>query len=344
MPLATSSTPSKLSQRLALAVIIASVIALVCWQPYAAGYANNRKTLLAYLLQEWADPTWQHGALAPLIVGYLVWLRRQALAAAPLKPTAWGLPLMLVAMLSYFIGFRANNFYFGVIALQLATAGAILWILGAQHMRLLFFAWCVLAFAWPMRFLEDTLGFQLRIIMVQSVAGTLHFLHLPIIRDGTALLSIDPDGTPSDWLKLNVDGPCSGMRSLFALMLVSTLVSYCAQATLLRRLLLFATSIPLAIAGNMARIFLLIGGTALFGQPFAVGDEKNEMSTYHFFSGIIVFIVAVAGLRLISVVMDRYWPSAGKATARHSRVKRTVVTTHRPFTPSAQQPTLESRL
>ncbi len=306
-------------------LIAAAAIALLAYQPYAAGYADNRKTLLAYLLQEWADPTWQHGALAPLIVGYLVWLKRSTLATLPLKPSAWGLPLMLAAMLSYFIGYRANNFYFGAIAAQLGIAGALLWMLGWQHLRTLLFAWSVLAFAWPLRFLEDTLGFQLRLIMVECVAGTLKLLHLPIIRDGTSLLSIGPDGTPSEWLKLNVDGPCSGMRSLFALMLVSMLFSYFSQRTPLRRLALFATSIPLAIAGNMARIFLLIGGTAAFGQPFAVGDENNEMSTYHFFSGIIVFIVAVAGLRSVSASIDRWWPGTASAIT-HRKANRIITT------------------
>jgi exosortase len=319
--LKTSTT----AQRISLALLGATILAIVCWQPFAAGYASERKTLFTYFLQEWGDPTWQHGALVPLIVGYLVWLRRKALAALPLQPSAWGLPLLSVAMLSYFIGFRANNFYFGMIALQLGLAGGILWMLGWGHLRLLFFAWCVLAFAWPLRFLEDTLGFQLRIIMVQSVAATLHFLHLPIIRDGTSLLSVGADGTPTEWLKLNVDGPCSGMRSLFALMFVSMLFSYFSQSTILRRLLLFVTSIPLAIAGNMVRIFMLIGGTAMFGQKFAVGDEQNEMSTYHFFSGIVVFIVAVAGLRVVSKVIDHWWP--GSTSAAKRRWARSIIVT-----------------
>jgi exosortase len=298
-----------------LAILLCVFIFIIAFHPYAAGYADQRMTLLAYILQQWSDPTWQHGFVVPGIITYLIWRQHSLLTTLQVQPSPWGLPILLLAALSYFIGYRANNFYFGKIALQLGFAGSVLWLLGRVHMKHLFFPWLVLAFAWPLRFLEDTLGFQLRVIMVQAVTYVVQLFELPIIRDGTSLLSVNPDGRPSDWLNLNVEGPCSGMRSLFALMLVSMLFSHFAQPTLLRRLSLFATSIPLAIVGNMTRLFLLIGGTALFGQSFAVGDQTKEVSTFHFFSGLAVFVVAVVGLQLVSSSMNRWWPG-GKSGSR----------------------------
>ena len=321
MKAAASSTRTGWSSntRITAIVVVLAVALLVVMQPYAAGYGSFRRTIWQLLTDAWfnsQDSTWQHGALAPLIAAYLVWLKRRELAALPLLPSIMGLGVMLVALAFYFVGYKANNYYFGALALQLLTAGAVVWIMGWQQMRALLFPWFILAFTWPVRFLEDTLGFQLRFVMVRCVAAVLQALHVPVWKDGTSLLSAPSEGHPTgEWLKLNVDGPCSGMRTLFALMLVSALFAYFRQRTWARRLALFATSLPLAILGNMVRLFLLIGGSALFGQSFAVGNQETEMTTFHFLAGVAVFIVAVAGMQGISALMDRWLPAARLASS-----------------------------
>ncbi|MDB6138206.1 MAG: Exosortase [Verrucomicrobiaceae bacterium] len=291
-----------------------AVLLLVAGLPYAAGYGSFRRSMWQLLTDAWfnsQDSTWQHGALAPLIAGYLVWLKRAQVAALPLRPSFWGLAVVMMASALYYVGYKANNYYFGAMALQLLCAGGVIWVLGWPQFRVLLFPWCILAFTWPVRFLEDTLGFQLRFIMVRCVAAILEWVHAPVWKDGTTLLSApSADHAAGDWLKLNVDGPCSGMRTLFALMLVSALFAYFRQRTWGRRLALFATSIPLAIAGNMVRLFLLIGGSALFGQSVAVGNQETEVTTFHFLAGVAVFIVAVAGMQGVSALMDHWLPVA----------------------------------
>lgn len=299
---------------MALAALALAALALVAVLPYAAGYGVYRRTLLQVLTDAWfnsQDSTWQHGALVPFIAAYLAWLKRDRLAALPLKPSWWGLVLMIFALACYFVGYKANNYYFGALGIQFLLAGAAAWLAGWRHLRVLLFPWCIFAFAWPVRFLEDSLGFQLRFFMVRCVDVVLRAVHVPVWKDGTSLISAASEGHPAgEWLKLNVDGPCSGMRTLFALMLVSALFAYFRQRGWLRRLLLFATSIPLAILGNMVRLFLLIGGSALFGQAFAVGSKGTEVSTFHFFAGVAVFVVEVVGMQGISALMDRWWPGS----------------------------------
>ena len=108
-------------------------------------------------------------------------------------------------------------------------------------------------------------------------------------------------------MTLKVDGPCSGMNTLFALMFVALLFSHHQQPTFLRRALLFALSIPLAIVGNMVRIVVLILGCAAFGQDFAVGNDQTEMSGYHLLSGLLVFVVAFDGLQAVSRQLNRWF-------------------------------------
>lgn len=287
-----------------LIFVALALTALMAFQPYAAGYGAFRLTLLEELLMRWKDPTWQHGFLAPFIAGWLVWRQRAVITTLPAKGSVLGIMTVLFSMLAYFGGYKANNYYLGAFALQLFLAGSVLACLGWAHMRALFFAWLMLGFMWPLVFLEDSLSFQLRELMVSTTSWLLNTIGLDCIREGTALISAPGDGhAAGEIFSLKVDGPCSGMRSLFALLMVSAMFGYFRQKTVPRRVFLFLCGFPLAILANMARLLLLVAGTMAFGQEFAVGDQEKEVSTFHFLSGIVVYLVALAGLAGIGRLM-----------------------------------------
>lgn len=274
------------------------------FQPYAAGYGDFRRTLLEELLMRWKDPTWQHGFLAPFIAGWLVWISRDSLSRLPLKQSWIGLLAILVAMLAYYGGYKANNYYLGAFAIQVLVAGSVLGCLGWPAARALLFPWIMLGFMWPLLFLEDSISFRLRVLMVETTTLVLNVLGLETIREGTALISAAGEGRAvGELFSLKVDGPCSGMRSLFALLMVAALFGYFRQNTWPRRIFLFACGIPLAVLANMVRLLILIAGSMLFGQEFAVGDQDREVSTFHFLSGIAVYLVALAGLQGIAKIM-----------------------------------------
>lgn len=286
------------------AMLAASLLLLMAVQPYAAGYGAFRMTLLEELLIRWKDPTWQHGFLAPFIAGWLVWKSKDELAALPVKGSVVGVFAVLMAMLAYFGGYKANNYYLGAFAVQLYLAGVVVACLGWAHAKRMCFAWLMLGFMWPLVFLEDSVSFRLRVLMVETTSFVLNLIGLDTIREGTALISA-PDGsrTAGALFSLKVDGPCSGMRSLFALLMVSALFGYLRQKTVPRRLLLFLCGFPLAVIANMARLLILIAGTMAFGQEFAVGDQEREVSMFHFVSGIVVYLVALAGLEGVGRAM-----------------------------------------
>jgi exosortase len=324
MNMQTAALPAAAARRsvevaLMLGLLGLGLSLLMIVQPYAAGYGNFRMTLAQELLMRWKDPTWQHGALAPCIAGWLVWRRRRELALLPVRPWTPGWALIALCLLIYFAGYKANNFYLGAAAIMGLLAGWVLACLGWEHARRLIFPWIMLIFMWPLVFLEESLAFHLRMLMVKSVAALLNAVHVDTVRDGTALLSAATGGRAmGELFTLRVDGACSGMRSLFALLMVGALFASFRQRIWWRRGLLFLASLPLAVIGNMARIFLLIGASVLFGQEFAVGDQEKEVSTFHFLSGIATFLVALAGLEGFSRLLDKLPRSvvaAGRASA-----------------------------
>ena len=77
---------------------------------------------------------------------------------------------------------------------------------------------------------------------------------------------------------------------------------------------------PLAILANMSRILVLLGASTLFGQSFAIGDADKEVSTFHFLTGIVVFLVALAGLQGIAWLMDRFGKTQPATTVRRIAV------------------------
>ncbi len=303
-----------------------SLVLLMAVQPYAAGYGHIRRTICAELLLHWHDATWQHGALVPFIVGYLIWRRRQDVAQLPESSSRWGFVLVALALFYYFAGFRANNFYCGYLGVMTLLAGASLWLEGAQRSRSRLFAWLMLGFMWPLPFLEESIGYQMRLLMVKTTGFVLNAVGVDALVSGTALQSmpnIELGRKAGDLFSVGIAAPCSGMRSLFALLVVGALFSYFRQRVMWRRLTLFSTILPIAIAANMARIVVLIFAAMIFGQQWAIGDAEKEVSVFHEFTGIVVFLVALLLLQFASWLLNRM--CSGLGFKRSRTVSRQVV-------------------
>src|SRR5438067_338258 len=116
----------------ALILALAGVVFLL---PYAAGYGDMRMTLWTWLRIHWAEPTWQHGALAPVIAAFLVWRRREAMAKLKTKPRLSGLVLVAMSLFLFWIGYLGNFYYLGYASLHLLTAAGVLWIFGWEHLK-----------------------------------------------------------------------------------------------------------------------------------------------------------------------------------------------------------------
>jgi len=283
----------------------AVMVYLTIFMPYAAGYGAFRFTIGQWLKIQWAQPTWQHGALAPCIAAFLVWRRRARFAALEPESCISGLVLAVLSLLVYWVGYRGNFYFIGYAGLQLLAASVVLWLWGWEHFKLASFAWFILGFAWPYVFLEDTLAFQLRCSMVAVTSWLLNLSGIATLQDGTSLVSAaTAQRAQGAWFSLGIDGPCSGMRSLFALMMVSALYGYFRQRSFWRRALIFALSIPIAVLANMARILILIAASILFGQKFAVGHGEIYTSNFHLLAGVAVFLAGLLALKAVEAVLN----------------------------------------
>lgn len=282
------------------------------WFPYGFGYGSTAEPVWKNLLWMWDGkhlPEWEHCPFVPLICLGLVYWKRRELMEIPVQGTNAGIWLMVLAGFVYWLGYMIDIVPFSFVSIQITLGALMVWLLGWPFFRALLFPYLFLVFAWPMPFLDNLMAFQLKVVMTEISYGFLNLIGIACIRSGTAILSAADYrfGIPiGSKFSLEVADPCSGIRSLYALMMLSALAGYLFLPKVWQRWVLFGLSLPLAVAGNFGRILMLTFGTLLMGQEVALG-KPMEPSFYHMLSGYIVFAVALTGMLLTGWLMDGGW-------------------------------------
>ncbi len=285
--------------------------------PYQHWQFETRGSVLhgwAKVLSLNGNEEWQFCFIVPIIVGALVYREREKLTTLPLQGSWWGVVVMSLAMMLYWIGYKVDTGYLGFASIQLTLAGLILLMAGKQWMRVLFLAWVFMIFAWPLFPLDNMLAARLKIPTAQIGAKLVSLMGIDVIREGSALQSAADYAAgikQGEKFTLDVSESCSGMRSLYALIMVAVLYGFLALNRSSSRLILAASAIPLAVLGNVVRLLLLTVGVLLFGQEIAVGNFINnhqEESFFHLLAGYIVFAIALIGMFALATLLDkRHW-------------------------------------
>jgi exosortase len=277
------------------------LVVLITLIPYNIGYAAQPVSMFRDLWLLWTGyEDWIHGMFVPFISGFFVWLKREELAALPVKGENWALVPILFAFFLYWAGFRTDVRYIGHIGIQLLVGALVVWYFGWPIFKRVLFPWAFLIFTWPFLFLDNMVAFPLRMVMSEISFRFLDLVGLDVMKVGTAIVSA-PDFArgleQGARFAVDIADPCSGIRSLFALMMISCVYGHFTLQTPLQKWILFLLAVPLAVAGNFIRIMLLTFGTLLFGSEFAIGTI-DDPSTFHMMAGFAVFFVALGGMIL----------------------------------------------
>ena len=295
---------------LALALSAASFFALFAWFPYASGYGAMRVNMFHFMSYVWKTPEWEHCWLVPLAVIGLIIYRRKTLAEIPVAGSWLGLVALVGSFFVYWVGYLADNVYLGYAALIGIVGSAVLWMLGWKWLKALSFPIAFLVFMFPLPFMDNFLAFPLRIFMSTVSVGFLNLIGLSCLQSGTAIVSA-PDFAAGlaqgQRFAVDVADPCSGIRSLFALMMVSALYGYLVMDRPWKKWVIFLSSIPLAVAGNFARIIMLTLGTITLGPETAIGSLE-EPTLFHQASGFLVFGVALGGMLGVGWLLQKFSP------------------------------------
>ena len=216
----------------------------------------------------------------PLFSMYVVWRERAGIAAS-LRDSSWlG---AVVALPFLFIGFLGTR---GIqVRLEMvAFAGLLLTLpwafFGFDTAKKIVFPVGFLLFCVPMSSFLDIVTVHLRLFATGTAEAILRGTGVDVVRTGTMIV------TSGGGFAIDVADPCSGLRSIFALMALTAGYAYFTQPTWMRRAILFSFSIPIAVAGNVMRILSIVMVGTYASGSFATGF-------YHDYSGYVVFIVAI---------------------------------------------------
>src|SRR5262245_27400000 len=102
-------------------------------------FAVLYRDVIAKLLYDWGhDDNYSHGFLIVPIAAYFAWERRDRLAAAMPAPSLLGLVVVFGSILTLIAGVLGAELFLTRISMLGILAGTVLFVLGWQHLRILF--------------------------------------------------------------------------------------------------------------------------------------------------------------------------------------------------------------
>jgi len=245
---------------------------------WLALFALTADAWTAMAHQWWNISTYNHVLFVPVIVGWLVWIRRGELAK--IAPQAWwpGLVLIAGALLLWLLGSLAGVNIVAQLGAVGALQAAVLALLGPRVGAALLFPLAYALFLVPF---GDELVPTLQTITAKMTIALTLWSGVPAVVDGVFI------DTPVGLFE--VAEACSGVQFLIAMCAFAALVAHSCFHSWRRRALFVAVALLLPILANSVRAWGTIYIAQSQGIAFAVGFD-------HIFYGWVFFALVIAVL------------------------------------------------
>jgi exosortase len=210
--------------------------------------------------------------IAPLVVLGLFWWKRKQLLAQPMHTWWPGLLLVAFGLLLHIVGYRVQQPRVSIVALFTGIYGLMGLAWGPKFLRASFFPFFLFIFCVPFGTLAEFITVPLRHVAIQTVEIIAHsILRLRVIRRGTEL--IDPLGH----YQYDVAAACGGIRSLIVTVMLAIVFGFVVFRAMWKRALLVALAVPLAVAGNVLRLLIIIIAAEIGGQAAGTSVHNNTL-------------------------------------------------------------------
>ena len=231
------------------------------------------------------NDNYSHGPLVPVVAVALVVARRRRLAALPVRGSWLGVPVLALGCALEIAGRRADVFTLQGWSLVVVLFGLSLTLLGRAWTRALAFPLGFLVFMLTFPpVVVNQLSFALKEVTVRFAQRVAESLGASMLRDGMTLYLAGGE--------LRVENPCSGLRSLLALLATGALFAGLQHGGGWRRLVLFLAAVPVAMLANAIRITALI----LVGHYVGIREAGGLV---HDVSGYVLYAIALGALLLV---------------------------------------------
>lgn len=263
------------------------------WQPrdfaqlallLAIGLWLHRQPLRDIVNIGWHDAEQSHIFLAPIVAGWLLWLRRSRVRAIEVKPSLSG-PLVAVAgwLVSWW-GFESGTQIAWHGGAVLSLLGIVLSMTGTTPLLLLAPVFGVLAFVLPVPGeLRHSIAYPLQELATTITHTMLEIMGVSAIKSGNVLV-INGE-------HVAVGEACNGMRMVFALTLVVYAFAFGTPLKPGTRMTLLVLSPAIAMACNVLR---LLPTSLIFGYGnVEVAERFHDMAGWVMLPLAMVMLAAV---------------------------------------------------
>jgi exosortase len=257
------------ARKASAALLLTGGLFLVYWQVF-------RRLVDAWIV----DGNYSHGFLIVPIAAYLAWERRHKLAAAPIRPSWLGFVVFAGGVLVLLAGLMGSELFLSRISLLGTLAGMVLFLFGWAYLRILAFPLAFLLLMIPLpAIVFNQIAFPLQLLASRVGESVISTAGVPVLREGNVLILANTS--------LEVAEACSGIRSLVSLITLGIVYGYFIDPRGWVRAVIVASTIPVAILANGARV----AGTGILAHWMGPAAAQGF---FHEFSGWVVFIVAFA--------------------------------------------------
>jgi exosortase len=272
-------------KKLSAAALILVGIAVVYWR------------VMGRLVEDWiVDGNYSHGWLIVPLAGYFVWERRAKLAATAIRSSWFGLVVLAGSMLVLLAGLYGSELFLTRVSLVGTAAGIVLYLFGWGHLRILAFPIGFLLLMIPLpAIVFNKIAFPLQLFASRVGEATISAANIPVLREGNVLVLANT--------QLEVAEACSGIRSLVSLLTLGIVYGYFSDSRTWVRCLIVASTIPIAILANGARV----AGTGIAAHYFGPAAAEGF---FHEFSGWALFVVAFVMMLIVQKIILRFAPAA----------------------------------
>ena len=244
---------------------------------------------LARMWGWWIDaPEYSHGVLIPPVAAFLIWQQKDRLERAPFSGSWWGVALVLLGGFLLMLGQLGTIFTLVQYAYLVTLFGLVLAFTGPAAFRILFMPLFVLVFMVPLpQFVLANLSTKLQLLSSELGVWFIRLFDISVFLEGNV---IDLGG-----YKLQVAEACDGLRYLFPLMTLGFLMAYFYKGAMWKRVVLFASSVPITLLMNSFRV----GTIGVMVEHWGIAMAEGFL---HEFQGWMVFM-ASAGLMLGEIAL-----------------------------------------
>jgi len=264
-------------------LIVAAAIVLL----YAANFAK--------LFSDWSvDENYSHGFFVPVAFFWMLWRQRHKLGSTKVLPRAWGIIIVLVALLQLAAGTLGAENFVAHSSLLVLLCGITLFLFGTEMLRLVAFPIAWLLFMIPLpSIIFYSITFPLQLLASKLAVVMLDVLRVPTVCEGNVLYLAN--------FTAGVAEACSGIRSLISMLAFAVLMGYLLNMSVRSRWILAIAAGPIALGMNAARV----AGTGLVGNYWGA---QWAGGFFHTFSGWVLFLGCLGLMLLVVRILQRFDP------------------------------------